>query len=249
MELNWTTFLLEIINFLVLVWLLQRFFYQPLKDVIERRREGIEKQLQEAREMQHQAELQRTQYENRLNDWETERQDARAQLQKEIAEERRQLLAELQQSLAAERKKSEVLAARPAEEQQRQFEARALALAAHFASKLLGEFATLETQAKLLEHLMRELQQLEPAQREKILTNMDNGKPMSVHVLSAYPLDQNQQKTLGQYLDKLLSSALHYDFDCDRKLLAGVRITVGPWVIHANLADELKTFVDIAHEK
>jgi F-type H+-transporting ATPase subunit b len=35
-ELNWTTFVLEILNFLVLVWLLKHFFYQPVKGVIAR---------------------------------------------------------------------------------------------------------------------------------------------------------------------------------------------------------------------
>ena len=122
-------------------------------------------------------------------------------------------------------------------------------MAALFAAKVLEEFATQETQSKLLEHLMRKLQQLEPAEKEKILSDMENGKPAAALILSAYPLDQRQQKALGQYLDRLLSHSLHYDFECDRKLLAGVRITVGPWVIHANLADELKTFAAIAHEK
>ena len=42
MELSWSTFFLEIINFLVLVWILKRFLYKPVMDVIARRREGIE---------------------------------------------------------------------------------------------------------------------------------------------------------------------------------------------------------------
>ena len=33
-----------------------------------------------------------------------------------------------------------------------------------------------------------------------------------------------------------------------RALIAGLRVTVGPWVIQANLHDELKTFAAIAHE-
>ena len=38
MELDWTTFILEIINFLVLVWILHRFLYQPVMNVIAQRR-------------------------------------------------------------------------------------------------------------------------------------------------------------------------------------------------------------------
>ena len=53
MELNWSTFILEIINFLVLIWILKRFLYKPVLDVIARRRAGIEKTLSDAREMRH----------------------------------------------------------------------------------------------------------------------------------------------------------------------------------------------------
>ena len=42
MEVDWTTFALEIINFLILVWILKRFFYHPVLDIIARRRICIE---------------------------------------------------------------------------------------------------------------------------------------------------------------------------------------------------------------
>ena len=68
MELNWGTFVLEILNFLVLVWLLKRFFYQPVKAMVVRRQQGIVQQLQEAGERQQQAEALQAQYESRLAD-------------------------------------------------------------------------------------------------------------------------------------------------------------------------------------
>ena len=49
MEMDWSTFILEIINFLILVWILKRFLYRPILEVIARRREGVEKTLSEAR--------------------------------------------------------------------------------------------------------------------------------------------------------------------------------------------------------
>ena len=41
MELNWTTLILEIVNFLILVWILKHFLYRPVLRVIEERRAGI----------------------------------------------------------------------------------------------------------------------------------------------------------------------------------------------------------------
>ena len=45
MEFGWSTFLLEIINFLVLVWLLHRFFYRPVLDIVAERQRQIESSL------------------------------------------------------------------------------------------------------------------------------------------------------------------------------------------------------------
>jgi len=48
LELNWTTFALEAVNFLVLVWILKRFLYKPVLGVIARRRAAIDRALEEA---------------------------------------------------------------------------------------------------------------------------------------------------------------------------------------------------------
>jgi len=52
MEFSWTTFFLEIINFLVLVWILQRFLYKPVMKVIAQRKAHIESRLEEAKAIQ-----------------------------------------------------------------------------------------------------------------------------------------------------------------------------------------------------
>ena len=66
MELDWTTFWLEIVNFLVLVWLLKRFLYRPVADAVARRRAAIERSVSEARSRAEQAEGLERQYRGRL---------------------------------------------------------------------------------------------------------------------------------------------------------------------------------------
>lgn len=41
MDFDWTTFILEIINFLILIWILKHFLYRPVLKVISERRSGI----------------------------------------------------------------------------------------------------------------------------------------------------------------------------------------------------------------
>ena len=70
MEFNLSTFILEIINFLILIWILQRLFYKPLLEVIAKRKQFIDQSLADAKTMQQQAEEQCSLYENRQKLWE-----------------------------------------------------------------------------------------------------------------------------------------------------------------------------------
>lgn len=249
MELNWTTFVLEILNFLVLVWLLKHFFYQPVKGVIAKRQQGIEAQLQQADAQQQQATALRGQYENRLADWEQEREAARQQLYREMEQERQRLQAGLEQQLEAARQKSAVLTERALQEQQRQNEVQALEQGARFVARLLEAVASPAVQDQLFDHLLQELEQLPAAQREVLQSLSDGSQPLAVEVLSAFPLSEAQQQQLRAQLAARVSHPLQCEFHEDHKLLAGLRLTVGPWVMHANLRDELKTFAAIAYER
>ena len=91
MELNWSTFILEIINFVILVWLLKHFFYKPVMNIIEKRKQNIEDTLAKAETVRTDAESLKSQYENRLEDWEKEKAAARLELHKDIEKERKQV--------------------------------------------------------------------------------------------------------------------------------------------------------------
>ena len=49
MQIDWLTVAAQIVNFLVLVWLLQRFLYRPITEAMARREERIESRLSEAK--------------------------------------------------------------------------------------------------------------------------------------------------------------------------------------------------------
>ena len=106
MELNWSTFVLEIINFVVLVWILKRFLYKPVLDIIAQRRAAIDNQSTEAHREHAEATSLKQQYQDRLLDWEKERQTARDSLSQELESERSRRLQALQAELALEREKA-----------------------------------------------------------------------------------------------------------------------------------------------
>jgi F-type H+-transporting ATPase subunit b len=245
-ELNWSTFILEIVNFLVLVWILKRFLYRPVLDVIARRRAGIEQSLNEARSLKADAEAMGQRYQGRLAEWERERQAARKDLAKEMEAERGRALAELKATLEQEREKSRVAEAHRLAESLRDMESRALAQGAAFASRILTQAAGPELEASLVELAISELGQLSGARLEA-LRNRWGERPEAIEVASAYPLSDAQAGKLGEVLASVTGLQVPLRFRQESALLAGLRISVGAWVLDANLQAELRGFADVAH--
>jgi len=248
LELNWSTFVLEIINFLVLVWILKRFLYKPVLGVIARRRAGIEKSLADAETLHTDAEKLQAQYEGRLADWDQERQQAREALILEIEAERARKLAELQTSLEQEREKARVIEARRKADDLRKIEETALAQSVRFATRLLEQASGPETEARLVELVIDGLSRL-PAENIERLRNKYGEAPEAIAVGSAFPLSDDQRLRLERALATVVDPDIPLRFEQDSELLAGVRITIGAWILGANLRDELKGFMELAHDE
>ena len=67
-------------------------------------------------------------------------------------------------------------------------------------------------------------------------------------VTSAHVLDEEMRRSLERTLGSALAVSTPLQYEQDEALLAGLRITMGSWVLRANLQDELKGFAELAHE-
>lgn len=241
MELSWTTFLLEAANFLVLVWLLKRLFYAPVKRAIAARRAAVEKTLQDAETEKREAGDLKAKYEGRLQEWEQEKEQEREEFRKELGEERAKQLKVIEDAVKTEREKAEALEQKQSAERLANQERQAIQHALEFTSRMLGGLASPELEGRLVDLTARQI----ASSSLKLLPNGHGspaGQSYAVTVQSAYPLSGQQRTTLSAALRQLLKTDLPVTFDTNPKLLAGLEIAIGSYVLRANLRDELEYF-------
>jgi F-type H+-transporting ATPase subunit b len=242
-ELNWTTFILELINFVVLIWILNRFLYRPVMNVIAQRKAAIQKTLSEAETTRSDAQALQSQYENRLTEWEEEREKARTQLRDEISAERDRLLEDLRAELNQEREKAAVVEQRRLKDFAQQAEATAIAQGGAFVSRLLLRLGGVELERKIIDMVRQDLPSLPHDQRQAIrAASATIGLPMKI--TSAYPLDRAQRDMLSQACRTLAGREVICEFLEDRNLIAGLRISFGSWMLRANVQDEMRFFAE-----
>jgi F-type H+-transporting ATPase subunit b len=245
-ELNWTTIVLEIVNFLVLVWLLKHFLYQPVLRVIEARREAIEKTLSTAEEREQAAEKLRSEFENRLDEWQRDKEAAREKLQQELRQRRSRAMEELQKTLSAERERVAVVAEQESREQEERHERAALDLAGKFASRLLERVSGPELEAGLVELFCTELPRIDEDQKAAMRRSAAD-EQVTVEVESAYELSDERRRQLAQASREFLGHEVNMSFARCPELIAGIRVSIGDWELGANLRDELRYFAEQAH--
>jgi F-type H+-transporting ATPase subunit b len=246
MELNWSTFILEIINFLILIWILKRFLYKPILNIVEQRRIAVEKVLHDAEVAKSEAQTLNQRYEERQANWEHERQLASEKLTQEIEEERARQMDALKSNLEKEQD-----AARAAESYrqaavERAVEKTAMKQAARFASRLLEQFSGPELEAHFLDSIVNEISQLPEESTAKL---RDSKTKMPEHILieSAYPINESQKNKLEKSLSILLGDNIPTDYEQHEDIICGLRISIGAWILNANIRDELSGFVELTN--
>lgn len=244
MTFDWTTFAFQIVNFLVLVALLGRFLYRPVAAAIAARRAETAALLERAAAERTAAEGLAAELREREAELERERAAARTRLKQELARERAERLAALERELAAERARREVLDSRRRAEEERRLEARAIEAAMRFAARFLERVAGPELEARLVDLALEELRSAPAELAEELRRALaENGGARAV---TARPLDTGRRAALAALLKTLVGKPVSVEFAEDDTLRAGVCLMVGPWVLAANLRDELAFFARIA---
>ncbi len=241
MELDWTTFVLEIVNFLILVWILKHFLYRPITEAIAKRRTHIEQTLADAKKIQDDALAIQIENSQLRAQWEQKRAQMETQLTEEISAKREKMLQDLAADADQEREKHHALEQKKQQELRRVAEEQAAEQATQFAAKLLTRFASSELEAQIFDALLADLQQVSAQELQSLIVAAQRTQ-LQVKVVSVFPLSTERRSLLLDVLAKLVGHALPADFSESPNLLCGLQVNVGPWILHANLQGELAFF-------
>lgn len=243
MNFDWTTFALEAVNFLILVWLLKRFLYRPVLDVIARRHAGVAKTLGDAESARAEARRLQAEYEGRQHEWERERARLRQELEDELDALRAKRMAALTQELESERRRDEAARQREHEVEQRELETRALQQADAFVARLLERFTGPVLDALIVEMLLADIQALPTARKDMLSAALAGAT--RVDIWSARPLESSVRQRVEAALAALAGGSVNAVYTLDPGLLSGMRLRAGAWDLAADLAGELTAFSEV----
>lgn len=236
MHINWWTLALQTINVLILVWLLARFFYRPVADVIEKRRAAAAKLLTDASAARAAIDVEKAGIAAARAGFAAERDKLLTDARKQAEIDRDALLEKAAETAAALRAENEAVLARDRKLMEQAVVARASALAIEIAQKLLETLPPGLAVTAFLGALSDQLGALPPKSRE-LLANA--ARASGLDVTTAAPLDEPQKAECQKLIESLLGTQTKLTFHADPALIAGIEIRSETTILKNNWRDAL----------
>ncbi|HOW75141.1 MAG TPA: hypothetical protein P5102_13890 [Candidatus Competibacteraceae bacterium] len=220
MQIDAFTVVAQIINFLILVWLLKRFLYGPITQAMSTRQQKIAAALHEARKKAEQAEVAVREYQTQRAELDAQHEAWLEQAHQEVAAQRELWLEQARQEIDAQREEWLAVWQRERVENQRALQREA----AHYLTKAvrhaLHDLADADLEARMLASLWAKLRVLEAGERATLAQAALGGCTL----LTAFPLESALQQQSQVALCEELGADLPLTFRHDPNAAFGATL-------------------------
>jgi F-type H+-transporting ATPase subunit b len=236
MKFNIWTLLFQITNFIVLLVILRRILYRPVREIMEKRRGIIEREIGEAERTKSEAQALKDKYQAEMNSLKDQKARLLEAVQEEVNEERRRLLGTAQEDAdkIIAREKSLVDA------EKRTFEAemkdKVLESVSKYSSNLLRDIADEALHKAVLRKFIDTLEHRMP----EIVLEVGKGETLSIDLAAAYPLTADDIERVKDVVRSRTGRKVAVAVTLEPGLIAGVRMKAGDEVIDSSLAGQIQ---------
>ncbi|PZU64821.1 hypothetical protein [Sphingobium sp.] len=218
MHIDWWTLALQAINVLILVWLLARFLYRPVMQIVADRQATAQTLLSDAQAAKDEALAETAALKSHSDGFAVEADQRRVEMQAEIEKERLRLLA--QAKTDADAVTTQAVAVLDAERARMmvEWQDKAGQLAGSMAGTLLARLPAARTTDAMFDVLLEGLQRLSEAERRKL----SDDAPLAL--LTAAPVGEADRTRYLKALSGALPDITALEFAVDPNLIAGFEV-------------------------
>ncbi|WP_372988170.1 F0F1 ATP synthase subunit B [Marinobacter sp.] len=246
MEINWITVSAQVVNFLILVWLLKRFLYHPVIRAMDKREQKIRNRMDEADDREQQAMQVKQTYEQKLSNFQKEREELLEETRHEARQTRSEMLDQAREETA--RARSHWM--REVSEEKTAFidglRHQSLDVVESVIRKALQDLADERLEERIAHTFIRKLQSLDETTREAL---GNSAEPATV--TSSFELDPAVRSSLTRAIHEQIGADLAVSYAQEPELICGIELTCEGQRISWNLSDyleELTTSIEKAFE-
>ena len=238
MLIDWFTVGAQVLNFLILVWLMKRFLYKPILNAIDAREQRIAKELADADAKKVEAKKERDEFQQKNEEFDQQRAALLTKATGEAKTERERLLDEARKAadtLSAKRRESLANDARNLNQAiTRRTQDEVFAIA----RKALTDLATTSLEERMGEVFTRRLRELNGEAKHGFAEALKTASEPAL-VRSAFALPADQRAAIQNALNETFSAEVAVRFETAPNLVSGIELTTNGQKVAWSIADYL----------
>jgi F-type H+-transporting ATPase subunit b len=252
MLIDWFTAGAQIINFIILVWLMKRFLYKPILHAIAEREKRIAAQLADAEKKKAEAQKESDTFKQKNEEFDQQRNVLMSKATNEANNIREGLLDDARKAAAEltskrlETLRNEEHTLRQAISNRTQQEVFAIA------RKMLTDLAATSLEERMCEVFTRRLQEMS-SETKNAFGEALKASPDPAIVRSAFDLPEEQRSAINYALNTTFSSEINVQFITAPDIISGIEVTANgqkvAWSIGEYLASMEQQIVELLKEK
>jgi len=238
MLIDWFTVIAQIVNFLILVWLMKRFLYTPALNAIDAREQRIAAGLADALAKQGEAQRQCNEYREKNEEFERQRKALLSKATLEAQAERQRLFEEARRAQDELRIRQQEAMHNDFLSQKDEIVRRTREEVFAIARKTLGDLATESLEKQMVEAFIRRCRTLDEEEGRRLQTAFGTAVGPGL-VRSAFPLPEEQQQYLDLEVREIFAFAGQLQFEISPELVSGIALSVSGYEVAWSIADYL----------
>jgi len=238
MLIDWFTVLAQVVNFLILVWLLKRFLYRPILDAIDAREKRIARELAQADAKKAEAQKEHDEFQHKNEVFEQQRAELFGKAADEAKAERRQLLDDARQAADTLAVKQEEALRREQQSLNEALSRRAREEVFAIARKALADLATTSLEASMVAVFTRRLHEMDAKAKAGLGEALESASDPAC-VRSAFDLPADQRTVIQNAINETFSADIPLRFETAPDLVSGIELTTDGQKVGWSIADYL----------
>ena len=240
MLIDWFTVIAQIINFLVLVYLLKRFLYGPIIKAMDEREKKIALSLEGARKKKDEADLEAKDYCRKNREFDEHRKERFSQIKEEVEVRRTNLINEARNQVDADRTKWYEAIQREKETFLQDLRHRVGKHTCAISRQVLKEMADVDLENQILYVFIEKLRSLNDDEL-KALKESIRQSPQKISVRSAFAVPGKMAEEVIEILRNQADGHVDVRFEILPDLICGIELKFSGRRISWNVADYMET--------
>jgi len=223
MTIDWFTFGAQIVNFLVLVWLLSHFLYKPIVKAMQGRDEKIAATVKQAESAQQESEQMLQLYQQKTAELAHAKEQLLAEAGQEVQQWKAEHLAKAHEAVAMARDEWYRGLVRERQSFIREARLRVAKYVHDMSRRVLREIANENLQSRVIDVFLERFDQVSQTQKQAIAASIANTHHR-VFVDSAFLLNEAERKRITAFVQTYVGSDVAIDFREEPDLICGIEL-------------------------